>query len=150
MGQRSVGDRCEGEGFHCVRVIYGTNRDRLTAKDDPSDQAAYGTEPERHTGVPVEPTTYRAAYTVPTGLPQLRTTTRLETGEVIITLPAAHKRGDAIRSFGNAKRAVSDEDRAKKFSLLQAVDPFESHAEFSARVRDLYRSTGARLSLIHI
>ena len=150
FGQTSAGQRCAGEGFHCVRVIYGTNRDRLTARDDPSDQAAYGTEPEKHTGVPIEPTTYKAAYSVPADLTQLPTTTRLETGEVIITVPALHQRGDAIRSFGSARRAVSDEDRTKKFSLLQAVDPFEDYAEFSDRVAQLYATTDERDAILHV
>jgi len=150
FGQTPAGERCAGEGFHCVRVIYGTNRDRLTAKDDPSDQAGYGTEPEMHNGAPVEPTTYQAAYEVPVSVAQIPTTTRLETGEVIITVPALHQRGDAIRSFGSARRAVSDEDRTKKFSLLQAVDPFQSHAEFADRVAQLYATTDERDAILHV
>jgi esterase/lipase superfamily enzyme len=133
-----------------VRVIYGTNRERLTARDDPSDQAGYGTEPERHTGQPVEPSTYQAAYVAPEMIAQIPTTTRLETGEVIITIPALHRRGDAIRSFGSARRAVSDEDRARKFSLLQAVDPFESHQAFRERVAELYATTDARDAILHV
>ena len=150
FGRSLAGRRCTGEGFHCVRVIYGTNRDRLTRKDDPVDQAAYGTEPERHSGDPVEPSTYRAAYAVPEGIVQMPTTTRLETGEVIITIPALHQRGDAIRSFGNARRAVSDEDRAKRFSFLQAVDPFESHDEFRDTVAELYANTDERDAILHV
>lgn len=149
-GPTSGGKRCAGEGFHCVRVIYGTNRDRLKASDDPSDQQAYGTEPERHIGPPVEAATYLAAYAVPAHIPQLPTTTRLETGEVIVTIPAIHQRGDTIRSFGNARRAVSDEDRAKKFSLLQGVDPFSSHDDFADRIAQLYASTDERDAILHI
>ena len=150
FGNRVAGERCAGEGFHCVRVIYGTNRDRLLARDDPSDQQAYGTEPEKHNGAPIEPATYKPAYPVAQGLVQLPTTTRLETGEVIVTIPALHRRGDAIRSFGNARRAVSDEDRARKFSLLRAVDPFETHAEFKARIAELYEETDARDAILHV
>lgn len=149
FGNLSADARCAGEGFHCVRVIYGTNRDRLLASDDPSDQQAYGTEPEKHNGAPIEPATYKPAYAVG-GVAQLPTTTRLETGEVIVTIPALHRRGDAIRSFGNARRAVSDEDRTKKFSLLRAVDPFETHADFRARVAELYEKTDARDAILHV
>jgi len=133
-----------------VRVIYGTNRDRLPARDDPSDQAAYGTEPERYAGTPIEPSTYKAAYPVAGDVAQIPTTTRLETGEVIVTIPALHRRGDAIRSFGSARRAVSDEDRTKKFSLLQAVDPFDSHEAFQARVAELYENTDERDAILHV
>ena len=146
----SSAERCGGEGFHCVRVIYGTNRDRLTPIDDPSDQAAYGTEPERHNGPPIEPATYQPAYGVPGHIAQLPTTTRLETGEVIITVPALHRRGDAIRSFRNARRAVSDEDRAKRFSLLQAVDPFTTYGAFSSRLDELYAMSTQRDAIVHI
>ena len=131
-------------------MIYGTNRDRLTAKADPSDQQAYGTEPEKYSGSPVEPARYRPAYSVPEGLAQLPTTTRLETGEVVITIPKVHKRGDAIRSFGRGRRAVSDEDRAKKFSLLRAVEPFETHTEFSDRVAQVYESTNEQDVILHV
>jgi len=150
FGLPGAGQRCSGEGFHCVRVIYGTNRDRLPASDDPADQAAYGTEPERHAGTPIEPGTYKPAYPVSGDVAQIPTTTRLETGEVIITIPALHRRGDAIRSFASARRAVSDEDRAKKFSLLQPVDRFDSHSAFQARVAELYENTDERDAILHV
>lgn len=138
FGQSEAGQRCAGEGFHCVRVIYGTNRDRLA--DDPSGQQAYGTEPE----------TRELAYPVAEPIVQLPTTQRLETGEVIVTVPALHRRGDRIRSFRSGRRAVTEEDRAKVFSFLQPVDPFESHAEFEARVAALYEDTDERDAILHV
>lgn len=150
FGPRQIGRRCEGEGFHCVRVIYGTNRDRLPARADPGNQKAYGTEPERQSGLPIEPTTFRAAYEVPRTVRQIPTTTRLEMGEVIITLPTSRRRGDAISSFGNSHRVVSDEDRAKKFSLLKVVDPFETYEQFADRVAILYQSTEERDAIVHV
>ena len=138
FGETDAGQRCSGEGFHCVRVIYGTNRDRLS--DDASGQRAYGTEPE----------TTERAYAVPANLIQLPTTTRLETGEVIVTIPALHQRGDRIRSFGNARRAVSEEDRAKVFSFLQPVEPFADHATFQNRIQALYSETSELDAILHV
>lgn len=131
--------RCSGEGYHCVRVIYGTNRDRLGPQDDPSGQQAYGTEPE----------IAARAYQVAADMAQLPTTTRLETGEVIVTIPAVHRRGDPIRSLGSRRR-VSEDDRGRYFSFLGPVDPFADHAGFRDAVASLYEETDERDAILHV
>ena len=132
-------ERCGGENYLCVRVVYGTNRDRLSADRDRTGQAAYGTEPE----------TIEAAYAVPAGLQQLPTSTRLETGEVIVTVPTDRGRGDPIRAQ-SARKDVDDEARAKFFTFLEPVRVFSSHADFANTVDELYAATRENDAILHV
>jgi len=129
---------CTGAGYHCVRVIYGTNRNR--AETDKTGQRGYGTEPE----------TEAAAYAVAQTVAQLQTSTRLETGEVVVTIPALHRRGDKIRSFSSDRRAVTEDDRARVFSFLRAPEAFASHAMFETTVEDLFAQSDERDAILHV
>ncbi|MEL7128386.1 MAG: alpha/beta hydrolase, partial [Pseudomonadota bacterium] len=131
-------ERCQGEGYHCVRVIYGTNRDRLPY--DPAGQRAYGTEPE----------TLDDAYEVPAALLQLPTTTRLETGEVIVTIPALHEPGDAIRRKRSETAEIDEDDRSDVFSFLRPPEPFYTYRGFSETVGELFANADDRDALLHI
>jgi esterase/lipase superfamily enzyme len=130
--------RCSGDGYHCVRVIYGTNRNRAEA--DESGQRGYGTEPE----------TEAETYAVAENIPQLQTSTRLETGEVIVTIPATHRRGDKIRSFSSDRRSVTDDDRARVFSFLRAPTAFADHTMFETTVADLFAESDERDAILHV
>lgn len=134
----NTGELCADAGYHCVRVIYGTNRDR--AETDETGQRGYGTEPE----------TEQVAYLPPADLAQLPTSTRLETGEVIVTIPASHQPGDKIRSFSSDQRAVDDEDRARVFSFLRAPNAFQSHAVFETTVAELFAQSDERDAILHV
>lgn len=131
-------ERCIGGGYHCVRIVYGTNRDRLPF--DPGEQMAYGTEPEQ-TDI---------AYDVPEGLLQLPTTTRLETGEAIVTIPALHQPGDPIRRKGSDRDAVSEDERNKLFSFLRPPEHFSSYEQFSDVVTQLFDEASDKDALLHV
>ena len=131
-------ERCSGSGYHCVRVVYGTNRDRLA--HDAGGQMAYGTEPEF----------LQTAYDVPDNLLQLPTTTRLETGELIVTIPALHQPGDPIRRKSSDRDAVSEDERDEIFSLLRPPEPFYSYEGFSSVVQQLFAESDEKDALLHI
>jgi len=131
-------ERCSGGGYHCVRIVYGTNRDRLL--NDEGGQMAYGTEPEQVV----------ASYDVPPTLLQLPTTTRLETGEAIVTIPAVHRPGDPIRRKGSDRDAVSEDERDELFSFLRPPQPFDSYEGFSSVVSQLFEDAGDKDALLHV
>lgn len=121
-----------------MRVVYGTNRDRLPF--DAGGQMGYGTEPEQ----------IDRAYEVPSELLQLPTTTRLETGEVIVTIPALHRPGDPIRRKGSDRDPVSEDERDRLFSFLRPPEPFYSYDGFSSVVSQLFGEASDKDALLHI
>ncbi|MEM8634106.1 MAG: alpha/beta hydrolase [Pseudomonadota bacterium] len=131
-------ERCSGQGYHCVRIVYGTNRDRLPF--DAGGQMGYGTEPEQ----------LDTAYEVPEDLLQLPTTTRLETGEVIVTIPATHQPGDPIRRKRSDRDAVNEDERSDLFSFLRPPEPFYSYEGFSSVVTQLFEEADDKDALLHV
>ncbi|MEL7452823.1 MAG: alpha/beta hydrolase, partial [Pseudomonadota bacterium] len=106
----------------------------------PAGQRAYGTEPE----------TLDDAYEVPAALLQLPTTTRLETGEVIVTIPALHEPGDAIRRKRSETAEIDEDDRSEVFSFLRPPEPFYTYRGFSETVGELFANADDRDALLHI
>lgn len=131
-------ERCAGGGYHCVRIVYGTNRNRLAV--DSGGQMAYGTEAE----------VADTPYEVPASLIQLPTTTRLETGELVVTIPAVHQPGDPIRRKPSALDPVSEDERDRLFSFLNPPEPFYSYDGFAGAVAEMFEEADDRDALLHV
>lgn len=131
-------ERCEGGGYHCVRIVYGTNRNRLPF--DAGGQMAYGTEADV-TDTP---------YPVPDDLLQLPTTTRLETGDLVVTIPALHRPGDPIRRKSSDLDPVSEDERDELFSFLSPPSPFYSYEGFQGAVAEMFEEASDKDALLHI
>ncbi|MEL6322862.1 MAG: alpha/beta hydrolase [Pseudomonadota bacterium] len=138
FGGLTPAEKCAGSGYHCVRVIYGTTRNRDGT--GPGDQRGYGTEAE--TGDP--------HYAAPAHLLQLPTTARLETGEVIVTIPALHQPGDSIRRKSSDRDTVSEDERDDVFSFLRPPEPFDSYDAFASTVDAMFADANENDALLHV
>lgn len=107
---RGTGDAATGAGYSCVSLLYGTNRAPVAEFGGLDEQDVYSTRP--HPGC--EPGVETRE------LPWCRL------GVMTVSVPDSRERGDPITAVARNDRDITDEERARLFSVW-------SYAELDAR-----------------
>jgi pimeloyl-ACP methyl ester carboxylesterase len=115
---RGAADAASGQGYACVSLLYGTNREPVAATGALDEQTVFGSRPDPRCEPGADITAERYC--------------RL--GLMTVSVPDDRQRGEAISSVNRDAVRISDRDRRRHFSIWSAIELSEIDFQDYARI----------------